>query len=946
MYFYFSNQSCFEDEYPTAKQLVDNVTKKHKSAYYVCNDIGSAFELAKRGLPYSLIYHQQGPIVEELTNFGRALTGNEIEFLSKAERTAFTYARRVHFPSYGAEQMYFSSPHRSVDRENVSVGVPLYNTIIRNDINANYPVTIDNTVINDNNGLTILSVGTLTIAKGQDQSIRYVEKIVKKLSTNIRYIVVGDGPLSDEIDAYGHKIAKENKNFEYIRFKRIDHDDVLRLNAISDIYLMLHRISIFDLATLEAMDKSSALILSNVGGNVDFDKENNVLYVDEGSDVDPSFFKKDKLDRCKQLNKQVFEKYFSNVAFRKQYEIVCKNIESPLPSVKVLVCYHKPSDILSNEVYVPIHVGRALSDDGQLMKDMIGDDIGDNISDKNAYYSELTAQYWAWKNIEQLGNPEYIGLMHYRRLLNFYPESIKLGDPKRTKEACMSADIILQTPVGIHSNKRGSTCTCFFEQYREEQHIEDLIATRNIIQEKYPEMLETFIDIVYRTEKISWCNVLLAKRDIFIAYSEWLFDVLFLLEKRVDLSNYTSYEKRIFGFVSEILLNVYVAYLIKTEQPIVQYYDLINTSKMKEDAPQKPSKGSTKDMIRGLMRRIIGKAYYFVFNGTRSNENTQPPEPHLTYDDILNVIRDEQFTDARQSWNLATSNSDLLLNHLEYLSQSTHNWETQHSEIWLMYMCLLLEKGRYDQLKLTLSTYIVHHKYSNIERYLPLSAYIHEKYPEMEQYNNKIAEAAEVQRILTDNRSLFSDYIKDKSVAIVGNAGSQIGKNTGSEIDAHDVVIRFNNYPSHGYEQDYGAKTTIWVRGSGANDIVDRVNVSDYDMIIWEADYDHFRVHYDDLDILYRYAMTCPDKLYNFDYELHRSFKEESGATFPSTGAMAIWATYQAKNGDMRKVDIYGFSFSDPANNTGHFFDDKCKLSKDHDMGAEQSFLRRLVDDQ
>ena len=50
---------------------------------------------------------------------------------------------------------------------------------------------------------------------------------------------------------------------------------------------------------------------------------------------------------------------------------------------------------------------------------MIGDNTGDNISKLNSHYCELTAMYWAWKNMDKLNNPDYIGFMHYRRLFNF-----------------------------------------------------------------------------------------------------------------------------------------------------------------------------------------------------------------------------------------------------------------------------------------------------------------------------------------------------------------------------------------------------------------------------------------------------------------------------------------------------------------------------------------------
>ena len=80
--------------------------------------------------------------------------------------------------------------------------------------------------------------------------------------------------------------------------------------------------------------------------------------------------------------------------------------------VKILVACHKPDSVYEDEVYTPIHVGRAISKCTDDMHHMIGDDTGDNISDKNPMYCEVTAQYWAWKNLKDV---EYIGLCHYRR---------------------------------------------------------------------------------------------------------------------------------------------------------------------------------------------------------------------------------------------------------------------------------------------------------------------------------------------------------------------------------------------------------------------------------------------------------------------------------------------------------------------------------------------------
>ena len=77
--------------------------------------------------------------------------------------------------------------------------------------------------------------------------------------------------------------------------------------------------------------------------------------------------------------------------------------------IKILVATHKDYFMPHDDgLYLPIKVGNALS---RLEGRFQGDDTGENISEKNPYYCELTALYWGWKNL----NSDYIGLVHYRR---------------------------------------------------------------------------------------------------------------------------------------------------------------------------------------------------------------------------------------------------------------------------------------------------------------------------------------------------------------------------------------------------------------------------------------------------------------------------------------------------------------------------------------------------
>ena len=85
------------------------------------------------------------------------------------------------------------------------------------------------------------------------------------------------------------------------------------------------------------------------------------------------------------------------------------------PDIRIYVVCHKPAYVPETPYLYPIQVGTALS--GKKLPGMLHDDEGDNISERNKTYCELTAQYWAWKNEEA----DYYGFFHYRRYLAFDP---------------------------------------------------------------------------------------------------------------------------------------------------------------------------------------------------------------------------------------------------------------------------------------------------------------------------------------------------------------------------------------------------------------------------------------------------------------------------------------------------------------------------------------------
>ena len=75
----------------------------------------------------------------------------------------------------------------------------------------------------------------------------------------------------------------------------------------------------------------------------------------------------------------------------------------------VIVATHKEYPMPTDPLYLPVQAGRAL----HAPLAYTGDDSGENISDRNRNFCELTCLYWAWKNL----NEDAVGLCHYRRYL-------------------------------------------------------------------------------------------------------------------------------------------------------------------------------------------------------------------------------------------------------------------------------------------------------------------------------------------------------------------------------------------------------------------------------------------------------------------------------------------------------------------------------------------------
>ena len=245
------------------------------------------------------------------------------------------------------------------------------------------------------------------------------------------------------------------------------------------------------------------------------------------------------------------------------------------PSVKIFAFYYKKTPVLvQDDMYFPVMAGNASVGSTSIQ----GDDTGDNISDKNKNYSELTGIYWVWKNMKE----DIIGSCHYRRYFTAKPEPF-LYKTKR----------LLYWPIGLYKKRVGLiytgntsyflprilgkeevfrflneydailpqarklkyTVKVHYSRYHDIREIELL---ESIIAQKYPDYAEAF-HAVLNSKRLYANNMFILHNNHYQEFMQWWFDVLFEFERQIKISQFTGYQERVLGFIAERLLNVWFA---------------------------------------------------------------------------------------------------------------------------------------------------------------------------------------------------------------------------------------------------------------------------------------------------------------------------------------------------------------------------------------------------
>lgn len=227
-----------------------------------------------------------------------------------------------------------------------------------------------------------------------------------------------------------------------------------------------------------------------------------------------------------------------------------------MSKIKFLVVYHKKAPLIKNDDFLPIHAGRVLNDkDEWLVNNTLSDASGDNISDKNLVYNELTAVYWAWKNLDS----DYYGLTHYRRQFVFDETTNKkffafVDENEFLTKINYSREKVEELLTKYHFFvPKSAIRKSVYEHYKSAHDIKDLDKTVEIINNDYPEYATACKEYLQGQESYFY-NMFLFDKITFYRYCNFIFGVLKKLEERFETKRMYVSERLTGIFIKQLLL--------------------------------------------------------------------------------------------------------------------------------------------------------------------------------------------------------------------------------------------------------------------------------------------------------------------------------------------------------------------------------------------------------
>lgn len=254
--------------------------------------------------------------------------------------------------------------------------------------------------------------------------------------------------------------------------------------------------------------------------------------------------------------------------------------------ILIYVISHKAITLEISAPCTPIYVGQV----GKGSKEL-NDSTGMSIAEKNPFYSELTAQYWVWKNALPHATPDsFIGFCHYRRFFTFDTNINKISElneaeiRRNLQEKLQEPNgVILANPIRFPVRQHWLSYSrklqrikfpwqslSLLEQYEKEHNKDDLITAANLLPNKFK---YDFLEFLTTNKEFSPFNMYIARPKILNAYFEILFPWLECIEKTIDLKSLPTYQARMLGFIAERFSSFYFT---KHHKPIYSNISFIN----------------------------------------------------------------------------------------------------------------------------------------------------------------------------------------------------------------------------------------------------------------------------------------------------------------------------------------------------------------------------------
>ncbi len=208
---------------------------------------------------------------------------------------------------------------------------------------------------------------------------------------------------------------------------------------------------------------------------------------------------------------------------------------------RIYVITHKNVSMPEEEGYIPLQVGASVNEPLPYE----GDNTGDNISDKNSSYCELTGMYWIWKNVKC----DNVGICHYRRYYS-NEDATRILRKQEYEDILTKYDVITTRSYILLESAYAN-----FATYHKSAGLD---ICRNVIEEHCHEYLEAF-DKCMLDSLMTCCNMMITRKSLFDEYCEWLFSILFLVENKIRPETISdTYNRRIMGFLGERLMRVWL----------------------------------------------------------------------------------------------------------------------------------------------------------------------------------------------------------------------------------------------------------------------------------------------------------------------------------------------------------------------------------------------------